>query len=97
MLTKAGPGTISEAISSGLSVILYSRLNGPEDGIVRYIVDHGAGIWESRADLVVANVIRWLGHPDECAQTASAYLALAHPQAVREIAALIMAQIQYNV
>ena len=97
LLTKAGPGTISEAIISGLPVILYDRLNGPEDGNVRYIVDHGAGIWAPRADLVVANVIRWLDHPDECAQAASACLALARPQAAREIAALIMAQIQGNV
>jgi 1,2-diacylglycerol 3-beta-galactosyltransferase len=97
LLTKAGPGTISEAISSGLPVILYSRTDGSEDGNVRYIVDHGAGIWAPRADLVVANLIRWLSHPDEYAQAASACLALARPQAAREIAALIVAQIQGNV
>ncbi len=96
LLTKAGPGTISEAISSGLPVILYGRLNGSEDGNVRYIVDHGAGIWAPRADLVVANLIRWLEHPDERAQAASSCLALARPQAAREIAALIMTQIQGN-
>ena len=97
LLTKAGPGTISEAISSGLPVILYSLLNGPEDGNVRYMVDHGAGIWAPSIDLVIANLIRWLDHPDERAQAASACLALARPQAAQEIAALLMAQIQGNV
>jgi 1,2-diacylglycerol 3-beta-galactosyltransferase len=97
LLTKAGPGTISEAICSGLPVILYSRLDGSEDGNVRYLVDHGAGMWAPRADLVVANVLRWLDHPEERAQAASAGLALARPQAAQEIAALIMAQIQGNI
>ena len=94
LLTKAGPGTISEAISSGLPVILYDRLNGSEDGNVHYLVDHGAGIWAPRADLVVANLTRWLAHPDELARAASASLALARPQAAQEIAALIMTQMQ---
>ena len=93
LLTKAGPGTISEAIASGLPLILYSRLDGPEDGNVRYITDHHAGIWAPRADLVVAGVIRWLDHPDERARAASACLALARPQAGREIADLILSLI----
>jgi UDP-N-acetylglucosamine:LPS N-acetylglucosamine transferase len=46
---------------------------------------------------VVAGVIRWLGHPDERAQVASACLALARPQAAREIADLIMALINDHV
>jgi len=97
LLTKAGPGTLSEAINSGLPVILFGRLNGPEDGNVRYIVDHGAGIWAPSAGLVVTSLIHWLDHPDEVAQAASASLALARPQAAREIAALIMAQNRGNV
>jgi 1,2-diacylglycerol 3-beta-galactosyltransferase len=90
LLTKAGPGTISEALSSGLPVILYSLLNGSEDGNTRYVVDHGAGRWAPHPDQVVANLTHWLDHPDERNQAASACLALARPQAAREIAALIM-------
>jgi 1,2-diacylglycerol 3-beta-galactosyltransferase len=92
LLTKAGPGTISEAIAAGLPVILYARLDGPEDGNVRYLTDHNAGIWAPRADLVVAGVIHWLDHPEERARAASACRALSRPQAAREIADLIMAQ-----
>jgi 1,2-diacylglycerol 3-beta-galactosyltransferase len=97
LLTKAGPGTISEAISSGLPVILYSQLDGSEDGNVSYVVDHGAGIWAPSVDLAVANVLRWLDHPDERARAASACRALARPQAARETADLIMAHVQGNV
>ncbi len=92
LLSKAGPGTISEAVSAGLPLILFSRLNGPEEGNVRYVVDRGAGIWAPKPDLVVASVSHWLDHPDERAQAACACLALARPQAANEIAALIMAQ-----
>jgi 1,2-diacylglycerol 3-beta-galactosyltransferase len=92
LLTKAGPGTISEAINAGLPMILYDRMDGSEDGNVRYVIYHGAGIWAPRASLVVESVARWLGNPDELTRVTSACLALARPQAAREIAALIMAQ-----
>jgi 1,2-diacylglycerol 3-beta-galactosyltransferase len=97
LLTKAGPGTISEALNSGLPVILYDLLNGSEDGNVRYLVDHGAGIWAPTIDQVVANLNRWLDHPEERARAASACLTLARPQAAREIAGLIMVHSRGNV
>ena len=97
LLSKAGPGTISEAINSGLPVILYDRLEGTEDGNVGYLVDHGAGLWAPDPGLVVANVSRWLDHPEERARASAACLALARSQAAPDIAALLMAQIQGNV
>jgi 1,2-diacylglycerol 3-beta-galactosyltransferase len=45
LLTKAGPGTISEGFISGLPMILYSRMPGQEDGNVSYVVNQGAGVW----------------------------------------------------
>jgi 1,2-diacylglycerol 3-beta-galactosyltransferase len=97
LLTKAGPGTLSEALAAGLPVILYDLLNGSEDGNVHYVVDHGAGIWAPHPDQVVANLIQWLAHPEERARAASACLTLARPQAARDIAALIMAHSHGNV
>jgi 1,2-diacylglycerol 3-beta-galactosyltransferase len=90
LLTKAGPGTISEAISAGLPVILFSRLDGTEVGNVRYLVDHGAGIWAPSPDKAVEAVIRWLDYPDERARVSSACRTLSRPQAAREIADLLM-------
>ena len=93
LVTKAGPGTISEALAAGLPMILYSRLNGTEEGNVGYVVDHGAGVWAPSAVKVVAAAAHWLNYPQERAQAARACLALARPHAAREIAALIMEQI----
>ncbi len=45
LVTKAGPGTISELLNAGLPMILYSRLPGQEDGNVTYVVSEGAGLW----------------------------------------------------
>jgi len=92
LLTKAGPGTISEAISAGLPVILFSRLDGTEVGNVRYLVDHGAGIWAPSPDKAVAAVIRWLEHPEERTRASSVCRTLSRPQAAREIADLLMTQ-----
>ena len=44
LITKAGPGTISEAFISGLPLILFSKMPGQEDGNVDYVVNQGAGI-----------------------------------------------------
>jgi 1,2-diacylglycerol 3-beta-galactosyltransferase len=90
LLTKAGPGTISEAISAGLPVILFSRLDGTEVGNVRYLVDHGAGIWAPSPDKAVEAVIRWLEHPEERTHASSVCRTLSRPQAAREIADLLM-------
>ena len=52
LLTKAGPGTISEAFITGLPMILYSRIPGQEDGNVSYVVDEGAGVWAPEPDQI---------------------------------------------
>ena len=45
LVTKAGPGTISEAFIAGLPMVLYSKMPGQEDGNVTFVVDTGAGVW----------------------------------------------------
>ena len=42
LVTKAGPGTISEALNAHLPIILYSKLPGQEDGNVTFVVEEGA-------------------------------------------------------
>jgi 1,2-diacylglycerol 3-beta-galactosyltransferase len=93
LITKAGPGTISEAFIAGLPLILYSRLPGQEDGNVGYVVSNGAGVWSPRPDAVVAALKNWLDDPDRRARAAAASLHLARPRAAREIARLLAAQV----
>lgn len=89
LVTKAGPGTLSEAFIAGLPVIIYSRLPGQEDGNVTYTVEEGAGIWAPKPALVVKALRNWLEHPADRQATAHAAARLARPEAARQIARLV--------
>jgi 1,2-diacylglycerol 3-beta-galactosyltransferase len=93
LVTKAGPGTISEAFIAGLPMVLYSRLPGQEDGNVGYVVSNEAGVWAPRPDAVVAALANWLYNPDLRQRASNACLHLARPYAAREIARLLAAQV----
>jgi len=94
LVTKAGPGTIAEAINAGLPMVLYSRLPGQEDGNVTYVVDEGVGTWAPGADRAAASVHRWLQDPRTLQHAAAACRRIARPSAAKEIAHLIAAQLQ---
>lgn len=89
LVTKAGPGTISESFIAGLPIILYSRMPGQEDGNVTYVVDEGAGVWAPKPDQVVSALRYWMRHPIQRARVSAACLRLAHPDASRRIARVI--------
>jgi 1,2-diacylglycerol 3-beta-galactosyltransferase len=93
LVTKAGPGTISEAFIAGLPLILFSRLPGQEDGNVDYVVDNHAGVWAPRPETVAAVLRHWLDSPEQCEKARAASLRLARPRAAREIAHLLAAQV----
>ena len=61
MVTKAGPGTISEALVCGLPLVLSGFIPGQEEANVDYVVDNGAGLFASQPDEIAAIVGRWLG------------------------------------
>lgn len=44
IVTKAGPGTISEALACGLPIVLNSYVPGQEKGNVDYVIDNGVGV-----------------------------------------------------
>ena len=92
LITKAGPGTISEAFIAGLPLILYSRIPGQEDGNVTYVVDEGAGIWAPNPEQAASVAGRWLDDPQECKHYAAASSRLATPEATTKIAQLIAAR-----
>jgi 1,2-diacylglycerol 3-beta-galactosyltransferase len=89
LVTKAGPGTISEALNAGLPMILYSRLPGQEDGNITYVTEEGAGVWAPQPDQVVAKLWEWLNRPEKLAQAGAACRRLARPQAARMIAHIL--------
>ena len=56
LLTKAGPGTVTEALNAGLPMILYGRLPGQEDGNVKLVTDAGAGVWAPSMRAIVSSL-----------------------------------------
>jgi UDP-N-acetylglucosamine:LPS N-acetylglucosamine transferase len=93
LVTKAGPGTISEAFISKLPLVLYSRLPGQEDGNVTYVEDLKAGVWAPHPREVVEALRTWVDDPAARAAASQASAKAARPQAAREIARLIADQV----
>lgn len=89
IVTKAGPGTIAEAINAHLPIILYSKLPGQEDGNVTFVVDEGVGVWAPKPAEVVRALTRWISHPNERQAVLENCSRVARPDATRTIARLI--------
>jgi len=86
IVTKAGPGTIAEALNAELPIILYSKVPGQEDGNVTFVQAEGAGVWAPTPQLLVRTLTRWISHPDERLRVIENCRRVARPQAARLIA-----------
>ena len=89
LVSKAGPGTISEALIAELPIILYHRISGQEEGNVTYVIDGGAGIWAPDIDDIIAALKDLLDDPEKRLQATANAKKLARPNAAREIARII--------
>jgi 1,2-diacylglycerol 3-beta-galactosyltransferase len=90
VVTKAGPGTISEALCSGLPMLLTWYIPGQERGNLEWVVDIGAGRYVRRPGELV-DAIAELSAPGSPGLAAMrvAVAAAARPEATARIAALI--------
>jgi 1,2-diacylglycerol 3-beta-galactosyltransferase len=90
VVSKAGPGTIAEALCCGLPLLLVWYLPGQERGNVEWVVDIGAGRYVPRDDQLV-DAVAELSTPgsEALATMRAAVKAAARPDATRRIAALI--------
>jgi len=86
IVTKAGPGTITEAINAHLPLVLYSRLPGQEDGNVDFVINHELGVWAPDPDQASKAVRRWIDEPEDLKATARRCAAAAKPDAADRIA-----------
>ncbi len=89
LVTKAGPGTISEGFIAGLPLILYSRMPGQEEGNVTYVVEKEAGVWAPEPEMVVDTLANWLSNPAELARVSRNSRSLGRPNSSRRIAEII--------
>ncbi|MSP11469.1 MAG: galactosyldiacylglycerol synthase [Chloroflexi bacterium] len=90
LITKAGPGTISEALISGLPMILFDYIPGQEEGNVTFVVETGAGRMVPIPVGVGETVYRLLQPSNpELQRIAQAAQQQARPLAARDTADLI--------
>lgn len=94
IVTKAGPGTIAEAQTAALPIILYARLPGQEDGNVTFVRETGSGVWAPTPQRVVATLREWLQNPQERQRVVENCLQAARPDSSRAIARLIGVQLK---
>jgi 1,2-diacylglycerol 3-beta-galactosyltransferase len=93
IVTKAGPGTIAEALAAGLPIILYAKLPGQEDGNVTYVENRGVGVWAPESLKVVRTLTRWICRPAERDGVVRNCRSAARPDAARIIARALGEQI----
>lgn len=89
LITKAGPGTIAEALNAHLPIILYAKLPGQEDGNVTYVRETGTGVWAPTPQRVVATLRHWVENPAARQKVVEACRKAARPNSSRTIARLI--------
>jgi 1,2-diacylglycerol 3-beta-galactosyltransferase len=94
IVTKAGPGTIAEALNAQLPIILYSKIAGQEDGNVDFVESVGAGVWAPKAQLVVRTLTRWISRPEERERVIENTRRAARPDAARRIAQILGERLQ---
>ena len=93
IVTKAGPGTIAEALNAELPIILYAKLPGQEDGNVDFVVSEQVGVWAPDPPAVVRTLTRWLCRPNECQRVIKNCQRTARPEAARQIALILGQQV----
>ncbi|MFQ5577148.1 MAG: glycosyltransferase [Anaerolineae bacterium] len=90
LVTKAGPGTLSEALIARLPLIISGYIPGQETGNVSYIQQHRAGLFVEDPPEIARLVNEWV-NPDNPSlqQMVCNAAALAKPRAALTIAAKV--------
>ena len=90
IVTKAGPATISEALITGLPILLSGFVPGQEEGNVDYVINKGVGAWAEKPQLIAATLAQWFQPENETlTHIAQKAQRLGRPQAALYIAAEI--------
>jgi 1,2-diacylglycerol 3-beta-galactosyltransferase len=85
LVSKAGPGTIAEAASVGLPVMMTSFLPGQEAGNVDVVLEGGFGQYQKRPAEIAKVVRSWLQDGELLSSMSKAALAAGNPYAADEI------------
>ncbi|HEX7593932.1 MAG TPA: hypothetical protein VF429_07145, partial [Anaerolineae bacterium] len=90
LITKAGPGTISEALACGLPILLSGFLPGQEEGNVTFVQESGIGVLREKPAEIVRTLAEWLTPGNDTLPCFAARARqLARPRAALEIAGIL--------
>lgn len=91
IVTKAGPGTIAEAMAMGLPILLFSYILGQEEGNVTYVVENGLGAYSPEPSAIAATLADWLsGGQERLLRMRRQCQRLARPEAALDIARTVV-------
>ena len=86
IVTKAGPGTIAEAMISGLPIILSGFIPGQEEGNIPYVLENNLGCYGQSPEEIGEIVHRWFtSEREQLEQKMTHVHTLAKPQATFQI------------
>ena len=93
IVTKAGPGTMAEALIRGLPLLLNGAIPCQEEGNVPFVVDSGVGVFQTDPAKIAEQLAAWAGpQAAQLAAMAAKARALGRPRAtfdiVKDLAAL---------
>jgi len=92
LVTKAGPGTISEALVMALPMVLIDALPGQEQPNVDYVVQAGAGVWAPTPGQAAMAVYELLSSDrSSLERMRTRARALAQPNAAQRVAEAVWA------
>jgi 1,2-diacylglycerol 3-beta-galactosyltransferase len=95
IVTKAGPGTVIEAVATGLPILLSGYVHGQENGNVAFVEQNGLGVLRESPRAIVAQLREWLTPGNSAlAEMQARARALAHPHAAQDIAVALDEQIR---
>lgn len=87
IVTKAGPGTIAEALTRGLPIILNGRIPCQEEGNIPWVLNNGVGTYETEPSRIAQTASNWLTAGEtELRRMSDRARALSMPRATFDIA-----------
>lgn len=86
IVTKAGPGTIAEASTRGLPVMLFNYLPGQEEGNVPFVVENGFGDYKKDPKAIGKVVSGWMMSEEVRGRLSKKALEASRPSSTTDIA-----------
>jgi len=96
IISKAGPGTIAEALIRGLPIVLSGYLPGQEQPNVKYVTSNGAGEFARNPNTIAKIAVGWLANPEMLRRRSERALELARPNSTYDIVREIGSAIQLD-